>query len=93
VGTVICAEKPMVADGVVGRIAYELFPAFASTESRLSAQTHEHRASLCQAKRHGLTSPTEEGCGQQGGAPTVLQRHLGLKGAPLGAGHLGGRQA
>src|SRR2546425_5362433 len=35
-----------------------LFPAFATTASRLRAQTDAPGSSLCQAQRHGLAPPT-----------------------------------
>src|SRR5215475_3738832 len=41
-----------------------VFPAFASTEGRLRPKTNEPGASLRQAKRHGLASPTKKGFGQ-----------------------------
>src|SRR6266404_4385663 len=70
-----------------------LFPAFAATEGRLRTATHEASASLGQAKRHRLAAPTKDGFRHQGLAATILQRHLGLKGAPCGAGHVGCREA
>jgi hypothetical protein len=38
----------------LGRLGMLLFPAFATTESRLSSQTDDAASSLGQAKRHGL---------------------------------------
>ena len=46
-----------------GRLLMLVFPAFASTEGRLRTKTNEPGASLCQAKRHGLASPTKKGFG------------------------------
>jgi hypothetical protein len=47
-----------------GRLLMLVFPAFASTEGRLCTKTNAPGASLCQAKRHGLASPTKKGFGQ-----------------------------
>src|SRR5438105_9941047 len=69
-----------------------VFPAFPSTEGRLRPKANEPGSSLRHAKRHGLASPTKQGFGQEGIAPTILHRHLGLKGSPCRPAHLGGRQ-
>src|SRR6266478_4809446 len=65
------------------RLRMQVFPAFAPTEGRLSTETKDPCSSLRQAKRHGLASPTKDGFGQEGVAPTIFQRHLGLKGSPF----------
>src|SRR4030095_13946050 len=70
-----------------------LCPAFAATAGRLRTETHDASASLGQAKRHRLAAPTKDGFRPQGMAVTILQRHLGLKGRPCGAGHVGCREA
>ena len=75
----------------LGCLRMLIFPAFATTASRLSAQTDDPGSSLCQAKRHSLTPPTKDGFSHQGVAPTIFQRHLCLKSAPLGTSHFGGR--
>jgi hypothetical protein len=68
-----------------------LFPAFAATAGRRRTETPEASASLGHAKRHRLAAPPKAGFRPQGIAATILQRHLGLKGAPCGTGHVGGR--
>ena len=75
----------------LSRLRIQLFPAFAPTESRLRPQTDDPGLSLGQAKRHGLAPPTQDGFSHQGVALTIFHRHLGLKGAPFGAGHFGCR--
>ena len=75
----------------VSHLRRRLFPAFAATAGRLRTETKDASASLGQAKRHRLAAPTKDGFRQQGIAATLLQRPLGLKGAPGGAGHGGCR--
>ena len=75
------------------RLRMQVFPAFAPTAGRWRTETHAPGASLRQATRHGLASPTQDRCGPEGGAPTLLHRHLGPKGSPCRPVHLGCRQA
>jgi hypothetical protein len=70
-----------------------LFPSFAATQGRLRPATDDPSAFLCQAQGHGLAALPEDGCCLQGRALTLFHRHLGLKGAPRGPGHLRGREA
>jgi len=68
-------------------------PAFAATAGRLRTETPEASASRGPAKRHRLAAPTTDGFRPQRMAVTILQRHLGLKGAPCGTGQVGCREA
>src|SRR5215468_10382242 len=72
----------------VSHLRMLLFPACAATEGRLRPETHDASASLGSAQRHRLAAPPKDGFRPQGIAATILQRHLGLKGAPCGAGHV-----
>jgi len=70
-----------------------LFPAFAPTEGRLRTETHDASASLGQAQRYRLASPTNKGFRHQGGARTIFQRHFSLTSASCGPSQFRGREA
>ena len=76
-----------------GRLRVVVFPALPATEGGLRPQTRYARASLGQADFDGLPAPPEQTLGLARVARAVLLCHLGLKGSPLGAGHLRGGQA
>ena len=76
-----------------GRLRVLVFPALPATEGGLRPHTRHARASLGQADFDSLAAPPEHPLRLAWVARAVLLRHLGLKGPPLGAGHLRGGQA
>src|SRR2546430_576372 len=70
-----------------------VFPAFATTASRLRPETHDPRTPLGKTCLNGPTAPPEDGFGQQRIAPTIFHGHLSLKGTPFRPSHFGGCQA
>jgi hypothetical protein len=70
-----------------------VFPAFAAAEGRLRPETPDPCASFGKTPLNGMTTPPEDGFGQQRGAPTIFQGHLSLKGPSCRSRHFGGRQA
>src|SRR5689334_23960668 len=76
-----------------GHLWMGVFPAWAATAGGLGPQAHDPRAPLSQAQCDRVTSPTKYTFGLAGVPAAVFHRHLGLKGAPRGAGHLRSSQA
>lgn len=77
----------------LGHLEMLVFPAFAATASGLSPQTNAPCTPLRQAQLDRVPSPAEHPFSLAGVAAAVFHGHLGLKGAPLGTGHLRSGQA
>jgi hypothetical protein len=77
----------------LGHVRMGIFPTWAATAGGLGPQAHDPRAPLSQAQCDRVTSPTKDTFGLAGVPTAVFHRHLGLKGAPRGAGHLRSSQA
>ena len=74
-------------------LGLRVFPACATAEGRVRSETQEPCTSCGQTPLHGMTTLPEDGCGQQGVPPTILQGHLSLQSTACRSRHCGGRQA
>jgi len=72
----------------LGHLRLGVFPAWAATAGGLGTQAPDPRTPLSQAQFDRVTSPTKYTFGLAGVPAAVFHRHLGLKSAPRGAGHL-----